>query len=267
MHEVSLRSSTNLMDAHNLAIVLCPNLISGASPARDIVICSLPGGPALHPDLSADSHTPPSRATLGMIIKLCIQRYFEIFDEVQDRSEALPPARVFAENDVTSVGSSSPRVAEAHLRNASNRPPSLSHNSSNRDSRGFDDDESIDDTMLIMSVDTVPGAPPSAWGSTVGGSGTSRARPRSERQGSNSQRFSSVQAGDTGFGQAYRARSTNSAEKRSSTTRSKGSLTIGRATVRKATGAGVEATGITASGFFAPPVPPLPSSGGESAGG
>jgi|SRR5712671_2589694 len=264
MHEVSLRSSTNLMGAHNLAIVLCPNFVSGASPARDITICSLPGGPALHPDLSTDSQTPPSHATLGMIIKLCIQRYFEIFDEVQDRSEALPPARSFTENDVASAGSLSPR--RAHFGNASGRPPSLSRSSPNQDSRGLDDDESIDDTMLIMPVDTVPGAPPSAWGSTVG-SGAFRARPRSERQGSNLQQFSSVQAGDAGAGQAYRARSTNSAEKGSGTIRSKGSLTIGRATVRKATGAGVEAIGITASGFFAPPVPPLPPNGDESEGG
>jgi len=261
MHEVSLRSSTNLMGAHNLAIVLCPNLVSGASPARDITICSLPGGPALHPDLSTDS---PNRATLGMIIKLCIQRYFEIFDEVQDRSEALPPARSFTENDVTSAGSSSPRAARFHF---GNRRLSLSRSSPNQDSRGVDDDESIDDTMLIMPVDTVPGAPPSAWSSTVG-PGAFRARPRSERQGSNSPRFSSFQAADAGLGQAYRARSTNSAEKGSGTIRSRGSLTIGRATVRKAAGAGVEAIGITASGFFAPPVPPLPSSGGgESEGG
>src|SRR6266403_1941615 len=104
MHEVSLRSSTNLMNAHNLSIVLCPNLISGSSPTKDAQMCTRPGGPTLHPGHS--SAPAPGHTTLGMVVKLCIQRYFEIFDEVQDRSEALPPTRSFGEDDVASSGSS-----------------------------------------------------------------------------------------------------------------------------------------------------------------
>jgi Rho GTPase-activating protein 1 len=256
------------MDAHNLAIVLCPNLVSGSSPAKDIAICSLPGGPTLHPELSNTSTPPPQgRATLGTIIKLCIQRYYEIFDEVQDRSEARPPARSFAEDDVASSDSSNRR---AIFGNSTNRVSVLSRGSSNRDSRGFDDDESIDDTMLVMSVDSASGAPPSAWGSTAG-PGVARARPRSELTGSGgSQGFSSSRsmhalnhsAGATGAGQVYRARSTISNEKAGGPIRSKGTLSIGRGTVRKASGAGVEAIGVTASGFFAPP--PLPSGEGEA---
>jgi len=261
------------MDAHNLAIVLCPNLLSGSSPARDIVICSLPGGPTLHPVLSNTSPPPTQgHTTLGMIIKLCIQRYYEIFDEVQDRSEARPPARSFAEDEVGPFDSSSRRISGANLGNAANRLSSLSRSSSNRDSRGFDDDESIDDTMLVMPVDSIPGAPPSAWGSTAG-PGTARARPRSlsggggGSQGSSSLRSSHTPnnpAGAAGAGQ--RARSTISIEKAGGTIRGKGTISIGRGTVRKATGAGVEAIGVTASGFFAPPVPPLPLEGGESEG-
>jgi Rho GTPase-activating protein 1 len=277
MHDVSLRSSTNLMDAHNLTIVLCPNLVSSSSPAKDIAICSLPGGPTLHPELSNTSPPPQQgRTTLGMIIKLCIQRYYEIFDEVQDRSEARPPTRSFVEDDVASSGSSNRRAIGANLGNSTNRRASvLSRGSSNRDSRGFDDDDSIDDTMLVMPVGSAPGAPPSAWGSTAG-SGMTRARPRSELPGSGgSQGFSSSRSmhtlnhsmGAAGAGQAYRPRSTISNEKAGSTIRSKGTLSIGRGTVRKASGAGVEAIGVTASGFFAPPVPPLPSKGGESEGG
>ena len=155
--------------------------------------------------------------------------------------------------------------------NATNRLSALSRSSSNRDSRRFDDDESIDDTMLVMTVDSIPGAPPSAWGSTAG-SGTARVRPRSLSGGGGSQGFSSLRSfhtlnnpvGAAGTGQAHRARSTISIEKAGGTIRSMGTISIGRGTVHKATGAGVEAIGVTASGFFVPPVPPLLSEGGEN---
>lgn len=236
MHDVSLRSSTNLMDAHNLAIVLCPNLVSGSSPAKDITICSLPGGPALHPEHSASAPPPQGRTTLGMIIKLCIQRYYEVFDEVQDRSEALPPARSFAEDDVASSGSSSPRAVGATLNNGTKRLSALSR---------LDDDDSIDDTMLVMCVDSTAGAPPSTWGPNA----ASRGRPRSEISPA------SHAARAPGSGRVPPARSTVGIEKASGTLRGKGSVAIGRGSVRKAGGAGVEALGVTASGFFAPPLP------------
>jgi Rho GTPase-activating protein 1 len=139
--------------------------------------------------------------------------------------------------------------------------------SSNRDSRGLDDDESIDDTMLIMPVDSALG-PPSAWGSTAG-SGMPRARPRSELSGSGAQGYFPARTlgHAVGGGQAQRARSTISIERSSGTMRGKGSVSIGRRTMRKASGAGVEAIGVTASGFFAPPVPPLPSSADQPEGG
>ena len=244
MHEVSLRSSTNLMDAHNLAIILCPNLVSSSSPAKDIAICSLPGGPVLHPGLSTSTQSPPhGQTTLSMLIKLCIQRYYEIFDEVQDRAEALLPPRSFTEDDVAPSGSSSPRVVAAPLSIPSKRLSALSHGSSNRDSRGFDDDESIDDTMLVMPVESTAGAPPSTWGPNAG-------RPRSSSQG---QSLHSTKAAGSGkSGQVHRARSTISLEKTTGTIRGKGSVTIGRGTARKASGAGVQALGVTASGFFAP---------------
>ncbi|KAH9042019.1 Rho GTPase activation protein [Lactarius pseudohatsudake] len=272
MNEVSLRSSTNLMDAHNLSIVLCPNLVSGASPTKDVMICSLPGGPTLHPAQSPPlAPSAQGRTTLGMIIKLCIQRYYEIFDEVQDRSEALPLARSFPEDDVASSGSSSQRAVRAQLV-TQRRFSTLSRGSSNRDSRALDDDESIDDTMLIMPVGAAPGAPPSAWGNpgSVSGSGTYRQRPRVELSGNGSQGPSSARsmhtprhaASTSGPGQTNRAKSTISIEKGSGTIR-KGSISVGRGTMRKASGAGVEAVGVTASGFFAPPVPPLPAGDGE----
>jgi Rho GTPase-activating protein 1 len=257
MHEVSLRSSTNLMGAHNLAIVLCPNLVSGSSPAKDIAICSLPGGPVLHPELSTSTQSPhQGQTTLSMIIKLCIQRYYEIFDEVQDRGEALLPTRPFTEVDVAPSGPSSPRVVGAPLGIPSKRLSALSNGSSNRDSRGFDDDESIDDTMLVMPVDSAAGAPPSTWGLN-----SRRPRSLSQARSAHTLGHATKAAGSGQSGQVHRARSTISLEKTSGTIRGKGSVTIGRGTVRKASGAGVQALGVTASGFFAP----LPST--ESKGG
>jgi len=186
-----------------------------------------------------------------MIVKLCIQRYYEIFDEVQDRSEALPPARSFTEDDVASSDSSSPRVMAAPtMGSATKRLSALSHSTSNPD-----DDESIDDTMLVMPVGSTAGAPPSTWGPM------SRGRPRSEL--SSPAHTLGYAARAAGPGQVHGARSTISIEKTSGTIRGKGSVSIGRGTVRKAGGAGVEALGVTASGFFAP----LPSKEEESKGG
>ncbi|KAI0260222.1 hypothetical protein BC834DRAFT_901746 [Gloeopeniophorella convolvens] len=277
MHEVSLRSSTNLMDAHNLTIVLCPNLVSGSSPARDIAMCALPGGPTLHPSLSPSPSSSQGRTTLGMIIKLCIQRYYEVFDEVQDRSEALPPARVFHEDDAASSSSSSPNISGAPFSNAQKRLSMLSRGSSNRDSRGFDDDDSIDDTMLVMPVSPAFGGSPKAW--TPGANGTGNFRPRhrsgpSGGSGAAAAPMSSTRSmhtlgnapGTFGSGQGNRARSTISIEKGSGTMRG-GTISVGRGTLRKASGAGVEAVGVTAAGFFAPPVPPLPPMDGASQDG
>ncbi len=245
MHEVSLRSSTNLMDAHNLAIVLCPNLVSGSSPAKDIALCSLPGGPVLHPELSASTQPPrQGQTTLSMIIKLCFQRYYEIFDEVQDHGEALLSARSFTEDDIAPYGSSSPCVVGAPVGIPTKRLSALSHGPSNRDSRGFDDDESIDDTMLVMPVNLTAGAPPNTWYPNGG-------RPRCMSQARSAHTLGHA-AKAAGSGQEHRARSTISLEKTSGTMRGKGSVSIGRGTVRKASGAGVQALGVTASGFFAP---------------
>ena len=144
-----------------------------------------------------------------MIIKLCILRYYEMFDEVQERSIA--PRALIKRINVALSGPSCP------LGLPTKRLSALSHGSSNRDSRGFDDDESIDDTVLVMPVGSTSGAPPSTWGSIAG-------------------RTSS---------QAWSAHT-------SGTIRGKGSVTIGRGTARKASGASVQALGVTASGFFAP---------------
>ncbi|KAI0051443.1 RhoGAP-domain-containing protein [Auriscalpium vulgare] len=284
MHEVSLRSAVNRMDAHNLTVVLCPNLISSPSPVRDIMMCAVPGsGPALHPSLAA-SPTQEDRTTLGMIIKLCIQRYYEVFDEIQDPAEALAPARRFADNTGSSA-SSSPRSPSIHL--PQKRQSVLSKGSSNRDSRGFDDDDSIDDAMLVMPIGPAGAAAPSAWNTPGSTAGTSTFRPRHRTGlsggGSQSPRTPLQSArsmhtvggtgGVYGAGTVSRARSTISIDKAGSAggTLRKGSISVGHGTTRKASGAAVSAVGVTASGFFtppseAPPVPAVPRRTGVSEG-
>ena len=268
MHEVALRSATNLMDAHNLAVVLCPNLVKSPSPTRDVMMCAVPG-PTLYASQPTASAPQEGRTTLGMVIKLCIERYYEVFDEIYDRSEALPPARSFADDTMPSTpssGSSSPRLPGQRRQSIQSNP---------RDSRVFDDDEDIDDAMLVMPIGPAgassgQASPPSAWG--VGNGGTNGYRPRHRTglsNGDNAHQSSGVRSMHTvvsnrnggGFPSAGRAKSTISIEKGHGGTVRKGSIAVGRGTTRKSAGAGVEAVGITAAGFFAPPnsVPPVPS--------
>ncbi|CCL99730.1 uncharacterized protein FIBRA_01752 [Fibroporia radiculosa] len=266
LHEVSLRSATNRMDAHNLAVVVTPNLVSGSNPLRDVMMCTIPTGPSPFDAAPSFSPTGPifGKTTLGMLIKLCVQRYYEVFDEVHDRSEAIPQVP-FEPRPSTPSSSSSTRVH---------------------------DEEEIDDAMLVMPIGpsssatsgsskrSSVGAVPSAWHS---GSDSNNAGPvppplpykprdlskRGPRNGAGRSVNTTIGKGagasastHGGFGTAHRARSTISIER--GTAARKGSISIGRGTSRKASGAGVEAMGITAAGFFAapetaPPVPVLPS--------
>jgi Rho GTPase-activating protein 1 len=254
LHEVSLRSSTNFMDAHNLAIVLCPNLVSSASPARDIAMCAIPNGPTMHASIPS-APQPEGRTTLGSLVKLCIQRYYEVFDEVEDVSEArAPPPAHDQPGDTPSSASptSSPRFP------AFRRQSVLSRGSSNRDSR-IDDDELLDDEMLVMPIGPAGGAPPSSWASASAGgahtvsSSTFRPRHRTGLSGGGSRSLHNG-GGAGGAGSAYgtaRARSVVSIEPHA--VMGRGSIAIGRGTTRKSAGAGVQAIGVTASGFFSSP--------------
>ncbi|TFK34785.1 CDC42 rho GTPase-activating protein [Crucibulum laeve] len=267
MHEVSLRAASNRMDAHNLAVVLCPNLVKGTNPARDVMMCAVPGGPALFQPQSSPFGTPPpsssspqveGRTTLGLIIKLCIQRYYEIFDEVWDRTEAVPQQDGAVSSESSSLSGGQRRASVV---------------------RSDDDSEDIDDTMLVMPIGPSHrsnnsiqhgisgGRPPSAWGGAAGAStpgGGSGVRSVHTVFGENT----SVKGGVPGFSYPTmgKAKSMISIEKGSGTTHGrKGSISVGRGTTRKSTGAGVEAMGVTAEGFFSPPsnAPPVPSRRGN----
>lgn len=273
LHDIQLRSASNRMDAHNLTIVICPNLVMGPNPMRDVMMCSVPNAPTLFDAARAASSTPGARAqtspslstvnpaaltegktSLGMVIKICIQRYYEIFDDVPDRSEALSQEVVHPPNpfsDVNSPGS-----------------PSLN----NRDSALLDDDE-IDDAMLVMPLG--PNNPHRVSGggqvgSGMAGSSTFRPHHRSSQSKDAAARSTHTAFGNGGngggspsiYGTVNKARSTISIERGNPS--KKGSIALGRGTARgKSVGSGVQAVGITAEGFFAapnaPPVPTLPS--------
>ncbi|KAH8818849.1 Rho GTPase activation protein [Flagelloscypha sp. PMI_526] len=96
LHETSMHALVNKMNAYNLAVVISPNLVKGSNMMRDVQLCVVQG-PTVHPtsDMpgspSAQPNTP--KTTLGTIIKLCIERYYEVFDELVDRGDALPVSR------------------------------------------------------------------------------------------------------------------------------------------------------------------------------
>lgn len=220
------------MDAHNLAVVLTPNLVKSNNPVRDVMMCGVPGAPALFPSGSSSSNRAAlseTKTTLGSVIKLCIARYYEIFDEIRDRSEAVPPK---AMNRISTGSVGDPRYV-----------------------LGEDEEDSIDDGMLVMPIGpshqggapSISG-PPSAWGHN------NNFKPRHRSTLSN------------GSSQDVKPRSIISIENGSSMggPGRKGSISVGRGTVRngKSAGAGVEAIGITAEGFFTAPAnaPPLPTS-------
>ncbi|KAH8096615.1 Rho GTPase activation protein [Cristinia sonorae] len=296
LHEVSLRSAYNRMDAHNLAVVICPNMVKSSSPIRDVAMCGVPGGPTLYP-----GHQPPQpqpqaqtsntaaltegKTTLGGVIKLCIQRYYEIFDELPDRAEALPPRRartIMMVDDDDDDGLPPPGVRNSVI----------------------DDDEDIDDEMLVMPLGPGGGgrggggggssssnrggggggasSPPTAWTSSTTSSSpfsSTGHRPssskdlkdwRSTTTGHNNNNNYNNTTGYQTPTQTHtqgRAKSMISIDKGEivAGTMRRGSISVGqRGTVRgKASGSGVEAMGVTASGFFsapdgAPPVPPVP---------
>ncbi|KAF4622638.1 hypothetical protein D9613_009243 [Agrocybe pediades] len=275
LHDVSLRSASNKMDATNLAIVICPNLVKGSNPMRDVMMCgvsvasgsssnsstaslansSLANSPSL-------SHSDAGSATLGMVIMICIRRYYEVFDEVVDRSEAVAPWRALRNHGLASsnpdagsseslyvlggeddeddehdeeptAGPSGSNAGAWPSSNGTRRHRNTLSNSSNR--------TSIPAARSVFGDSST--ASPAAWNGTrngtSSGAGTIRAHGKAKS-------LVSIDKDPNVFGHG--------------TMRKNGSISIGRGTTRKGSGAAVEAVGVTAEGFFTPPAgaPPVP---------
>lgn len=283
LHEVSLHSASNRMDAHNLAVVVCPNFIKGSSPVKDVMMCAVPGGGRTTSDDNtlfqtsispqnplasvispvSDDSASEGKTSLGAVIVLCIQHYYEVFDEVQDRSEPVPsPSRELARS--TSPPPCSPTASTF----ISKRPLSLS----------IDDEDSLDDAMLVMPIGPV--------GSTVSTSTHSvdsfanqaspkgNAFPYQPRQRKTLDAARSLDNDHNGtsstryYSTRSRVRSIISIDRPENGVGSGwGSISTKWGRSHKSTGSGVEALGITAGGFFSPPIsmspPRSPSPGGS----
>lgn len=269
LHEVSLRAKKNRMDASNLAICVAPTLVCSKSIIVDLEICKVTTASSMSTSGSQSNIQRPtstSSNTLGNIIVLCIQRYYEIFDELPDRTEARP------------ISNASGQRSDSASRHSSS-PSDLSSNK--RDSSFFNDEDDIDDAMLVMplgpnaSGSRVPSSPPSAWAPGAGPS-AAKYKPRHRTAKSkDSQDFNgqattvrsmhTMGVATNGGGYASpsgRAKSTISIEKGGVPgTSRRGSIAIGRGTTRKGSGSAVETIGVTANGFFTAPAsaPPVPS--------
>lgn len=89
LHLTAQRSERNKMDSTNLATVWGPNLVKSNDPLRDMAICAVKGAPQMTTgmappsdnDANEESSTPPvASCTLGTILRVCIDHYYEIFE-------------------------------------------------------------------------------------------------------------------------------------------------------------------------------------------
>ncbi|UZJ56755.1 hypothetical protein CBS101457_006075 [Exobasidium rhododendri] len=78
-HEVSLRSEKNRMDAANLAVVLTPNLIRSDDIVGDVMMCRVQDSTTT---TTEGGSLEESKTSLGTVIAFCIERYYEVFDEM-----------------------------------------------------------------------------------------------------------------------------------------------------------------------------------------
>ncbi|KAK2463764.1 hypothetical protein APHAL10511_004202 [Amanita phalloides] len=157
MYDVTRRSSVNRMDAHNLAVVLCPNLVKGQNPARDVMFCAISPGARTslfdaqaltHPsDLEGDS------ATLGMVVKLCIERYFEIFGKSAVNMNGTSASSPTMDLDLAWITSAViPMDESATVLDVDSLR--LGRKAREAETRNGDteEEEEIDDAMLVMPI-------------------------------------------------------------------------------------------------------------------
>lgn len=129
LHSVSLRSNVNRMDAANLATVFAPNLVSGTSSVKDMQMCRVEGlGTMGAGATSSINSTAASSTTLGTVIKLCIERYYEVFDQIDFEPPMLSAAEGLEEETNLRRGLSSPVLGNNDNSGSAdgNKLPSLS---------------------------------------------------------------------------------------------------------------------------------------------
>ena len=246
------------MDATNLAIVICPNLLKGSNQARDVAMVSVPGAPAFFDRPSSnDGNGKNSQeerpATLGMVVALCIRRYYELFDEVVDPTEAVPSWRALHGDALRSPeqpmyvlsneGEEEEDLDEDKLQKRVSPPLSLVGASS----------------ASVNSVSSSALPPPKRHKSTLSSGSNSGINPTTRSIHTIiGETNESIRTGDVQYPTYGKAKSTISIENGGGASGNesgtmKGSISIGRGTTKKGSGASVETVGVTAGGFFSAP--------------
>ncbi|EJU03378.1 Rho GTPase activation protein [Dacryopinax primogenitus] len=222
MHDVSLHSGKNRMDATNLALCLSPNLVRSRNPGIDVQMCQMPG-PSVHSPPGTPTPKSPagtSSSTLGLVLKICIERYFEIFDEYDLDASTLTTSR-----SSHSAPQSQPSTVVMH-----------------------DNDDDIDDADLIMTVETSPSMKTTVQRKFIPGHRRNETKDSEVSLGS---LLSDNEATIDGH-----AVNLAMAKGASGSGRRSPHNTLGRSTSQKSTVSGVQTTGTVASGFFTPPSHP-----------
>ena len=236
------------MDAHNLALVFTPNLVSSANPLRDLQMCSLPGGPSLLNGQKTSSKD--ATTTLGMVVKLCIQRYYEIFDEVRDVSEAVEPMFKEATQHSTTGVDFLPSMAAPSTSTATSPPQARSIANSSRAPSAWNKAAAANGgrTRLRPPLSKQVSSPDIASANNgtpstrTGGSNGTWSMPRSRRSIISIERAA---GGKPGTGSIKLGKSVPTIG------RAGGQDTPSTGTAHKGAGATVTAVSVTATGFFA----------------
>lgn len=210
-------------------------------------MCAVPGAPSMSADMKgpdgvgdptskkATETNAASAGTVGMVVKCCIERYFEIFDEVPDRSEAIPVPESLLQSMTAMSASGLTRNTgfsnnDAAVGSVATAPPASSH----------------------LSRHPASGADFAKKRTSVNDNSNSSSRGGRDNGGGSP----SIMNGTSNpYATVRRARSVISIEQNTGSMTARGTR---RGTIRLGSGkgaikspaAGVEALGVTAAGFF-----------------
>ncbi len=171
LHKVAQHREANKMDAANLATVIAPNLVSSGNAIKDVMICRVEGMASMtlsaqppasrSPQLrkaSLSSNADTNTTTLGSIVRFCIERYYEIFDEVNFGAQS-NSVQELVDDLGKDDGSRSPSMASRRLPSVYDTPMSQ-HGALGLDARMHRRGGSTQSSVSGVSVSQ----PPSPWG-------------------------------------------------------------------------------------------------------
>ncbi|SOV03489.1 related to Rho-GTPase-activating protein 1 [Ustilago sp. UG-2017a] len=145
LHKVAQHKESNKMDAANLATVIAPNLVSSGNAIKDVMICRVEGISSMSSPASAQGQgqgrSPSMRkasisstaqgtaTTLGSILRFCIERYYEIFDDISFSPQINSVQELvddLSRKDLGEEGSRSPSTSSKRLASLYGTPASAS---------------------------------------------------------------------------------------------------------------------------------------------